>query len=60
MLFLIWFFTMSASGFAVPWFLFPLVFWGIGLVAHYLTAFSHSGALDRMTEDEYRRLKAEQ
>jgi len=51
---------MSASGFAVPWFLFPLVFWGIGLVAHYLTAFSHSGALDRMTEDEYRRLKAEQ
>lgn len=24
---------------AYPWFLFPLVFWGIGLLAHYFEAF---------------------
>ena len=60
MLFLIWFFTNPTTGFFFPWFLFPLVFWGIGLVAHYLTTFSHGGTVDRWTEEEYRKLKAEQ
>lgn len=58
LLFFIWLFTGGLAVF--PWFLFPLVFWGIGLVAHYLTVFAHTGYLDRMTEEEYRRLKREQ
>ncbi len=58
MLILIWFFTGGPSVF--PWFVFPLVFWGIGLLAHYLTAFVHAGYVDRLTEQEYRRMKEEQ
>ena len=60
MLILIWYFTTYLRGFVFPWFLFPLVFWGIGLVAHYLTVFGHTGYLDKMTEQEYRKLKEEQ
>ncbi|MCW4025677.1 MAG: 2TM domain-containing protein [Candidatus Bathyarchaeota archaeon] len=58
LLFLIWFFTGGLSTF--PWFLFPLVFWGIGLAAHYMTSFTYLGYYDRMTEEEYQRLKKEQ
>ncbi len=58
MLVFIWFFTGGIDVF--PWFIFPLVFWGIGLVAHYLTVFAGTGYLDRMTEREYRRMKQEQ
>ncbi|MGZ4848912.1 MAG: 2TM domain-containing protein [Halobacteriota archaeon] len=36
LLFLIWMFV-AGDGFA--WFLFPLVFWGIGITAHYYGAF---------------------
>jgi hypothetical protein len=39
---------------------FPLGFLGIGLVAHYLTVFGHAGYVDRMAEQEYRKLKDEQ
>ncbi len=60
MLFGIWYFTTFLSGNYFPWFLFPLVFWGIGLAAHYLTVFGHTGYLDRMTEQEYRKLKQKQ
>ncbi len=31
----IWWF----SGVSLPWFLFPLVFWGLGIIAHYYGAF---------------------
>jgi uncharacterized protein (DUF486 family) len=58
LLFFIWFFIGGVTTF--PWFLFPLVFWGIGLVAHYLTVFAQTGYLDRLTEDEYRKLKQKQ
>jgi hypothetical protein len=35
MLFVIWFMT-SNGGEVLPWFLFPLFGWGVGLVAHYV------------------------
>ncbi len=58
-LFFIWYFiTLPVNGF--PWFLFPLAFWGIGLVAHGLTVFARTGVVDRMTEQEYRKLKENQ
>lgn len=59
LLFLIWFFITAPVN-VFPWFLFPLAFWGIGIVAHYLTVFGGTGYLDRMTEKEYRKLKTEQ
>ena len=34
---LLWLFTGSKLIFGIPWFLLPLGFWGIGVVAHYLT-----------------------
>jgi len=58
LLVLIWFFTGGTKVF--PWFIFPLVFWGIGVVAHYLSVFHRHGFLDRMTEREYQKLKEEQ
>jgi hypothetical protein len=58
LLFLIWLFTGGVEVF--PWFIFPLVFWGIGLIAHYLTAFTHSDYVNRMADEEFRRLKEEQ
>jgi len=36
-LFLLWLFTGSRQIFGIPWFLLPLGFWAIGVVAHYLT-----------------------
>jgi uncharacterized protein (DUF486 family) len=58
LLFFIWFFSGPFNVF--PWFIFPLIFWGIGLIAHFLTVFTRTGYIDRMTEQEYRKLKAEQ
>jgi hypothetical protein len=52
LLFFIWWFR---GGF--PWFVFPLLGWGVGLLAHYLQAFAQISVTDRMAEKEYRRLK---
>lgn len=52
---LAWWFT--GAGF--PWFIFPLGFWGIGLVAHFVSVFAGTGISDRMAQREYERLKQE-
>lgn len=51
----IWYFT--GKGF--PWFIFPLVGWGIAVLIHFLFTFVFSGRkfLDRMAEKEYEKLK---
>ena len=57
----IWYFTSDSSG--LPWFVFPLVGWGIALVIHGVVAF-HGSSLedmeDRMTERELAKLKSQQ
>ena len=55
----IWFFTSDTS--EIPWFIFPLVGWGIALVIHAVIAFRGGGNSleDRMTERELAKLKAE-
>ncbi len=53
MLILIWWFT--GAGF--PWFIFVLGFWGIGLVANFVSVFVGTGVSDKMAEREYERLK---
>ncbi len=53
MLILIWWFT--GAGF--PWFIFVLGFWGIGLVANFVSVFVGTGVSDRMAEREYEKLK---
>ena len=64
LLFFVWWFTRGDTAIpnaSFPWFIFPVVGWGIGLVAHGLSVFGHTaGYLDRMTEQEYKKLKAEQ
>ena len=56
-LILVWAF---ASGGGFPWFIFPLIFWGIAVLAHFLTVFRSKGSFtERMVEDEYRKLKKE-
>jgi uncharacterized protein (DUF486 family) len=64
LLFFVWFFTRgdtSVPNASFPWFIFPLVGWGIGLIAHGVSVFGNAaGYLDRMTEREYRKLKADQ
>ncbi len=51
MLILIWWFV---AGDGLPWFLFILGFWGVGIIAHFLGVF---GGVDRMTQREYEKLK---
>ena len=63
LLFFVWWFTRgdtSVPNASFPWFIFPLVGWGIGVLAHYLAVFHRTGVTDRMVEQEYRKLKAEQ
>ena len=43
-----------------PWFVFPLLGWGVGLLAHFLWAFAQIGVTDRLAEKEYRKLKEAQ
>jgi hypothetical protein len=52
MLFGIW----ALAGGGYPWFLFPLMGWGIGLVAHGAAAFLLSDPNDIVLEREQRRL----
>ena len=52
-LFLTWFYT--GQGF--PWFLFVLLFWGIGLAAHAIGVFAGQEYFDRKVDEEYQRLK---
>lgn len=52
MLFAIW----ALSGGGYPWFLFPLMGWGIGLVAHGAAAFLLANPNDVVLEREQRRL----
>jgi len=66
-LFFVWWYTKniavynSSTGtytkFSFPWFIFPLVGWGIGVLAHYLAVFVRTGVTERMTEREYQKLK---
>ncbi len=51
MLILIWWFV---AGDGLPWVLFILGFWGVGILAHFIGVFM--GA-DRLTQREYERLK---
>jgi hypothetical protein len=55
LLFFIWWF---AGGY--PWFVFPLLGWGVGLLAHFLYAFAQISVTDRLAEKEYQRLKGAQ
>jgi hypothetical protein len=50
-LFIIWWLT---GGF--PWFVFPLLGWGVGLCAHFLRVFAHISITDRLVEKEYQQL----
>ena len=54
MLIFIWY----SNGMGFPWVIFPLIGWGIGVVAHYLSAFVFYGRdfLGGMTEKEYEKL----
>ena len=48
--------TTSGPG-SFPWFIFVLVFWGIGVVAHGIGTFAGGRYSDKMAEREYQRLK---
>lgn len=52
-IFVIW--LLAGGGF--PWFLFPLMGWGIGLVAHGASAFLLASPADIVLEREQRRME---
>lgn len=58
LLFSIWYITLGPSGF--PWFIFPLIGWGIAIVVHAVAAFYGKSMEDRMTERELAKLKEQQ
>lgn len=45
------------NGMGFPWFVFPLVGWGIGVTAHGVGAFAGGSFVDKMAEKEYEKLK---
>jgi hypothetical protein len=55
-------FTSESGG--VPWFIYPLIGWGIALVIHAIVTFSgksmDDSLEDRMTEQELEKLKEQQ
>ncbi len=51
-LFAIWLY--SGGGF--PWFLFVVIFWGLGVASHGVAVFRQSSYFDRMAESEYRKM----
>jgi hypothetical protein len=50
----IWYFTSGPSTF--PWFIFPLFGWGIGIVAHGVSAFAGGSFQEKLAEKEYKKL----
>jgi hypothetical protein len=57
-LILLWYLTPDTA--EIPWFVYPLVGWGIGLVAHGVyTFYGGTGLEDSMTERELEKLKAQ-
>ena len=52
----IWYITSGPSEF--PWFIFPLIGWGIAVIVHGLATFSGKSLEDRMTERELAKLKS--
>ncbi len=58
LLILIWWFTGGVSVF--PWFIFPLFIWGAGLIAHFIGAYRGPSYVEKMTEQEYKKLKKEE
>ena len=58
-LWLIWFFTGARIyGNGIPWPVWGMFGWGIGLVSHYISAYHTSG--DNLIEREYEKLKQHQ
>lgn len=57
-LWMVWLFTESdsmAQASSIPWPLYPLIGWGIGLISHYLAAYRGMG--NQAIEREYENLK---
>ncbi|MEM1513560.1 MAG: 2TM domain-containing protein [Candidatus Thermoplasmatota archaeon] len=52
-LFIIWYFSSDKK---FPWFIFSLFGWGIGLITHFIHAFS-STFVDKLVKKEYEKLK---
>jgi uncharacterized protein (DUF486 family) len=60
MLFFMWFFLGQRMVANMPWFIFPLIFWGIAVLAHFLITFVIEGpSTERMVENEYEKMKKE-
>jgi hypothetical protein len=55
LLVLVWWFTRDGDTF--PWFIFPVIGWGIGLSAHFISVYAGTNLLEKMTEKELEKLK---
>lgn len=55
LLIFVWWFTNGGDVF--PWFIFPLIGWGIGLGAHFIGVYATYNLLEKMTEKELRKLQ---
>lgn len=58
---LLWYFMNPEIVAGIPWFIYPLVGWGVGLVAHgVFTFYGGNGWEDSMTERELEKLKTKE
>jgi len=63
LLIVIWYVNGGAEWFqnqtdgVFPWFIFPLLGWGIGLAAHIIGTYASTGLQERIAQKEYEKLK---
>ena len=57
MLIVFWYLSAGGNLSSFPWFLFPLLGWGIGIVGHGLGVFLGTSFTEKMAEKEYEKLK---
>ena len=57
LIFGIWWFTSGIGTF--PWFIFPLVGWGIGIILHFFSVFAGAMLVGKIADKEYEKLKKE-
>lgn len=53
----VWTFMDLSDGSRFPWFLIPILGWGIGLFIHFITAYMGGGHLESVEKREYEKLK---
>ncbi|MFO7676827.1 MAG: 2TM domain-containing protein [Thermoplasmatota archaeon] len=57
LLVVLWYISSGGDLSVFPWFIIPMLGWGIGIVAHGVGAFAGGSFQDKIAEKEYKKMK---